>query len=35
MGLAGEWISFREFNEMIGLPEIRQLEKRFETKSGS
>lgn len=35
MGLASEWISFREFNEMIGLGEIRELEKRFSTKSGS
>ena len=35
MGMAEEWISFREFNEMIGLPEMRKLEKRFSTKNGS
>jgi len=35
MRMAPEWISFQEFNEMIGLGEIRVLEKRFSTKSGS
>jgi hypothetical protein len=24
-------MSFREFNDFIGLPEIRELEKRFST----
>jgi carboxyvinyl-carboxyphosphonate phosphorylmutase len=27
----GEMMSFREFNDFIGLPEIRELEKRFST----
>ena len=35
MHMASEWISFQEFNEMIGLAEIRELEKRFSTKSGN
>jgi 2-methylisocitrate lyase-like PEP mutase family enzyme len=30
--LLGELISFAEFNQMIGLPEIQQLERRFSRK---
>lgn len=30
--LLGELISFAEFNQMIGLPEIQQLEQRFSAK---
>jgi carboxyvinyl-carboxyphosphonate phosphorylmutase len=30
----GDGSSFREFNEMIGLGEIQQLEKRFATQAG-
>jgi carboxyvinyl-carboxyphosphonate phosphorylmutase len=31
--LLPEMISFQEFNQMIGLPEIQQLERRFSSKS--
>ena len=33
--LLAQTLSFREFNDMIGLPEIQQLEKRFATKAES
>ena len=32
--LLSEMISFREFNQMIGLPEIQSLERRFSSKPG-
>ena len=35
MRMASQRMSFQEFNEMIGLPEIQQLEKRFATKAGT
>jgi carboxyvinyl-carboxyphosphonate phosphorylmutase len=34
MRLSPDRASFQEFNEMIGLAEIQQLEKRFATKAG-
>src|SRR5581483_6868634 len=32
--LLSEMISFKEFNEMIGVSEIQQLERRFSAKTG-